>query len=257
MKLFLGEEILGKLSDAEQYTWNFIEDNQSKILTMSITGLADLAHVSTATVVRTLQKRGFAGFSDYKSSVKRDQMKVKCADLEIQGLTDEANEFIVKNVEEVVRTVKLLDAKSLSNVVNVLKNARQIMIVAQGSSVSIANDLAYRLCMLGVNATCIYYDNMNVLVSNLTADDAIFVLSNSAETQALIPVVKTAKKNNVKIVTLTCNHQGILAKSSDYVLLAHQHHLEHSQLTHDAASRMMLEMLCRILLDLFLLDRKL
>ncbi|KXT62385.1 hypothetical protein [Lactococcus sp. DD01] len=46
-----------KLSDAEMYTWEFLEENKSKVQLMSITQIAEEAHVSTATIVRTLKKK--------------------------------------------------------------------------------------------------------------------------------------------------------------------------------------------------------
>lgn len=237
-----------KLSDAEMYTWDFLEENRSKVQRSSITQIAELGHVSTATIVRTLKKRGFEGFSDYKNLLKRHHQTDQ---QEIKGLSKEANDFIYKNLDEVVRTINLLDGQELSHILEALTTSQTIMIIARGPSTGVADDLTHRLQSLGKNAVSRYFDSMMDYADKLTADDMVIALSSSGTTPRILAAVKKSKRQGAKVLAITCNYQSELAQLSDFVLLAYKSKLEKSALLGDAASRMTLELICRILLDLY------
>lgn len=59
-----------KLSDSEQYVWDFIQENIQNIPNYSIVKLSELANVSTATIVRTMKKKGYEGFTAFKHHLK-------------------------------------------------------------------------------------------------------------------------------------------------------------------------------------------
>lgn len=59
-----------ELSSAELHLWNIVENNPEKIATMSIVKLSQLANVSTATIVRTMKKMGYSGYTSYRESLK-------------------------------------------------------------------------------------------------------------------------------------------------------------------------------------------
>ncbi len=48
-----------KLSESEQFLWRFIEAHILDIPDYSIIKLSELANVSTATIVRTMKKKGY------------------------------------------------------------------------------------------------------------------------------------------------------------------------------------------------------
>lgn len=64
-----------KLSSTESFAWKFIQDNLEIIPTLSIVELGEKANVSTATIVRTLRKKGYQGYSDFKHDTTEVQAK--------------------------------------------------------------------------------------------------------------------------------------------------------------------------------------
>lgn len=48
---------MSNLTNAESYTWQIIQENYEKIPQLSISELAELAHVSLSTVNRTVRKK--------------------------------------------------------------------------------------------------------------------------------------------------------------------------------------------------------
>ena len=82
------------LSDAERYCWDVIQEHYDEIPELSISKLAEIAHVSMSTINRTLQKKGFKGYSDFRFSIKEKHLP------EIEGFSAEILAAIAKNEEE-------------------------------------------------------------------------------------------------------------------------------------------------------------
>ncbi len=244
---------MDKLSDAEMYTWNFLEENRAKVQHYSIIQLADLAHVSSATIVRTLKKRGFDGFSDYKNALKRDNLDVKQENLRVKGLSDEANTFVYKSVEEVTRTVNLLNADDLSSIVKLIKSSKIIVTIARGVNAGVCDDLTHRLQTIGKNAISRYYDNMVSYAERLTSEDLIIVVSSTGDEGIIVSAVKAARKHGTKAIVLTCDYQSSLAQVADYLLLAYRTKLDKEELAGDAESTIPMELLSRIMVDMYLI----
>ena len=55
-----------KFSPSEQHLINYINNHQLDIAEMSIVKLSESANVSTATIVRTMKKLGYDGFTSFK-----------------------------------------------------------------------------------------------------------------------------------------------------------------------------------------------
>ena len=62
-----------RLSESEQYLWDFIQKNITNIPHYSIVKLSELANFSTATIVSTMKKKGYEGFTAFKHSLKEKE----------------------------------------------------------------------------------------------------------------------------------------------------------------------------------------
>ncbi|MGM9886150.1 MAG: MurR/RpiR family transcriptional regulator [Lactococcus sp.] len=242
-----------KISDTETYTWDFLEKNMAKVQLSSITELAELAHVSTATIVRTLKKKGFDGFPDYKNSLKRANHDSL---IRVAGLSDEANAFVYRNLEEVVRTIGFLNTDSLSDMVEAIDKARQIVIVARDAGEDIGDDLMHRLQSIGKNVITRYYDNMEEYAGKMQADDVMIALSFTGQERIIIEAAKKAKRKNATVLALICDFPSELAKISNSYLLGYKSKLEKEIVAADEESSMPLELLCRILLDMYIIYKE-
>lgn len=247
---------MGNLSDAEMYAWNFMEENKSRIQLMSITKIAEEAHVSTATIVRTLKKKEFDGFSDFKNSLKRTNNGEGSGYKKIVGLSDEANKYIFKNLIEVSRTIGLLNPQDLENISKDLIGANTIMMIARGYSEDVSDNMMHRLQTLGKSVVSRYYDDMCVYSEQLTKEDMVFIISPTGEDKLIVSAAKKAKKKGTKVVVLTSNYHSQLTQISDYYILAHQSKLEREELYGDAGSTISLGVICRVLIDMFIIYRE-
>lgn len=72
---------MSNLTNAESYTWQIIQENYEKIPQLSISELAELAHVSLSTVNRTVRKKGFEGYGEFRYSI-REKNSLKLMDFQ-------------------------------------------------------------------------------------------------------------------------------------------------------------------------------
>lgn len=97
-----------KLSGAEAYLWEYIQQNIQEISDLSIIKLSERANVSTTTIVRTMKKKGYDGYTSFKHHLKEQALNtlnfknIDQADAQIRR-------SILKNEQEVTRTINLLD----------------------------------------------------------------------------------------------------------------------------------------------------
>ena len=89
---------MSNLTNAESYTWQIIQENYEKIPQLSISELAELAHVSLSTVNRTVRKKGFEGYGEFRYSIREKKLP------EINGFSKEVLGAIAKNQEELLNS---------------------------------------------------------------------------------------------------------------------------------------------------------
>ena len=235
-------------SSTELYTWNFLEDNEDKVQSMTITKLASISHVSAATIERTLKKGGYDGYSDYKSSKKNRPHYI----LKESGFSVVAQELIEKNREEVNRTIDLLVPGDIEEIVHLIHKSQNIYIMSAGPTKSVANYFASKLQLSG--KSCIALDDKDYMLfyaNKMGREDLLLILSLYGETEEIILAGEIAKKNHANMVTLTSEGESTLAQQADYKMICYKSHLKKFGMTTDTASRISLEIIARVLLDMW------
>lgn len=90
-----------KLSETEQYLWDYIESHILEVPNYSIVKLSEQANVSTATIVRTMKKKGYEGFTAFKHHLKEQENKnINFSSLD--KVDEGIRRAILKNEQEVV-----------------------------------------------------------------------------------------------------------------------------------------------------------
>lgn len=57
---------MNHLTSVEIYIWNYLEENKAKIIQMTVAQIAESAHVSPSSIIRTLKKKIFLVFLNTK-----------------------------------------------------------------------------------------------------------------------------------------------------------------------------------------------
>lgn len=239
-----------KLTHTEQYIFKYLVDNPDN-LKLNITELAHQMHVSTSSIVRTLKKKGYSGYSEYRSLAKSKITR------RVGNFSDDINAVINKNLEEVIKTIDLLSAELVEDMVKAIHKADNLYIFALGSTTQIADYLVRKFNLL--NRSCFNIDDDDLLLhfsKQSTSKDVILVISQSGETPSLVHAVNVAKIHGSKVLLLSSGLGSTLDRISDLSMLSHESSLKKLEIESvDTASRMSLQMNARILSDSYVVYR--
>ena len=135
-----------KLTDTESYTWEYLNKNFKDIRQLSISELSELINVSNSTITRTLQKKGYSGFIDFKH-IMNNKISDELSVLTNEALTDDTRVSVLKSYQEVTRTLNMLDLESLNKAINEMASSKKITIFARGFSEFIATEMQTKILL--------------------------------------------------------------------------------------------------------------
>ena len=235
------------LSNAELYLWNFVQNNPEKIAKMSIVALSQLAKVSTATIVRTMQKMGYSGFTAYRESLKLRNSNFSV----LNGADDNIREVITKNEIEMDNTLHNLDYSTIEDSISMTKQANNIYLFARGFSESIARELMIKLQLTGKYAQLHTDPNIiKTVAKRIKTNEVVIFISLNGETDELVEAARELNKNDVPILTFTTNKNSSLAKLSTLIFNGYISKTNYFP-DYEVRSRLPLQIMTRIFADAY------
>lgn len=196
----------------------------------TVSELAAHIGVAASTVVRACQTLGYKGFQDLKLALVRD--------LAVHGVEDAAlihAEGITSTTPptEVVRAVLELSARTLGSAmgtvdgeafaaaVDVLDRASRVLVLGNGTSSAPAQDAAYRLATLGLNASApVDSIAQHVAAKQLDGNAVCLVISHTGATRETLTAATAAKARNAYLVAVTSFTRSPLVEIADSALVA-------------------------------------
>ena len=190
---------------------------------MTISELAESAGASDATVTRFCKKCHMKGFHHLKITLARELVESKKDDVKISGDVSESNikeslsNILANKVEELKQTVSMIDEKELSEILNLIRNARNVQFAAVGNTIPVALDGCYKFNQIGIpSVTNPIWETQIAYTFNLSKGDVVIIISNSGSSKRLIDVIEAAKAKEAYIVSITNSNNSPIAKISDY-----------------------------------------
>lgn len=240
-----------KLTNAERYTWETIQENYEKIPNLSISELAEMAHVSLSTINRTVRKKGYEGYGEFRYSLREKKLP------EISGFSTEVLGAIAKNEEELLQTIYNISAPNIEEAVKLIDQAQEILIFARGLSINVANELLRKL-QLFHKPVSLYDDPKQIAYYSRFVNEKslIIALSLSGANAEINQALRPAKQQKSKIVSLTTDAESELAQLSDIALIGYKSRLEVNFFDLDVHSRLPLFILERVLVDAYSIYKK-
>ncbi|WP_156321576.1 MurR/RpiR family transcriptional regulator [Lacticaseibacillus saniviri] len=244
-----------ELSPSEAYFWNFALKHQHQIMHLSITQLSATVNVSTATIVRTVKKQGFSGYTDFRHSLFRDEGSA-AQFISLNNVDQQIQQVVLQNEEEVTNTIKLMDINVIEDSIQLLKHAKTIYIFARGLSEMIATEMTLKFQLLGKSAQSQTDPNIIKTIANRVTDqDVVIFITLNGNTPELVHAAQVLAKNDVSNITLTTNQQAAIVPFSDEILLGYKSDLSYFQ-EFEVRSRLPLQVMARILLDSYVVRTK-
>ena len=158
------------------------------LLYLSASEVSSLADAALSTVVRTCQALGFKGFQDLKLSLAREDRPVTAE--EIQGevhVGDSPTVVLAKLRDGAREAVDLgighVDRDAFAAAVSAVSRARRVLCLGVGTSAPLAQDVAYRLLWVGIEADAPADAHVqHVRATVLDPEDVALVVSHTGST---------------------------------------------------------------------------
>jgi DNA-binding MurR/RpiR family transcriptional regulator len=200
-------EKIKKLNETEFQIYNFLTDHMADVRQMTIRELAQVTHVSTATIVRFCRHLGFAGFSELKFHMAhQDEFEPSLESYYANFL--ELNSFLKGLTGEKFQ-------KKLDQVCRLIESCNHSVFIGIGTSGALAK-YGYRYFTNVGIPSFVLTDPYFPITTHGYENTCVIVLSVSGETKELIIQIEELKKNGVKIISITNDENATISKMSDF-----------------------------------------
>lgn len=238
------------LSNSEKYLVGYIKNHLEHISQLSIVQLSLEANVSTATIVRAMQKLGYSGFTSFKIRLK-DENAENSKFSAVEKADQKIKETIFKNEREVTQTIQLLDSGMIEDAVQKIFYADKIMLFARGLSELIAKEMTIKFQLLGKYSEMHNDPNIIRTISNrISTKSLVIFISLNGKTEELVEAARNCKTNGVSTMTLTTNRQSPLGDLSEITFVGYKSKISYFP-DYEVHSRLPLQVIARILLDAY------
>ncbi len=216
------------LSPSEAKVGDFILKNPERVIRMTLAEIAEHSEVSGATALRLCRTLGYEGWLEFKIAITRSipvtsqliHDDIKEADP--PGLI--AQKVLRASIQAMEDTLAVFDEGAFTRAVDMIADARRVLIVGVGTSGPMAHEMFNRLFRLGINCwvqTDSYLQVMQAAL--LTKEDVAVVISQTGDSHDPIRTASEAKLNGCGVIAITGNALSLLAQTADVVLLSVSH----------------------------------
>lgn len=179
--------------------------------------LADSSGASEASVVRFCRDLGYNSFATFKIALSISLLQE--TPVHISHSSDPVDNSLTTTVNSLKDTATLLGRANLDQAVEVVGHADCIYFFGVGASSVIADYGKYRMMRLGFQTHA--FSNMHSAImttSCMKENDLLVLVSGSGNTQDIIRTAQQARQQGGKVMAVTGNTKGELAKLSDLCL---------------------------------------
>ena len=228
--LTLIQQIEKELPSSERRIADYVLQNPSAPLFMTMTELAAAAGSSPAIVVRLCKRLNVDGYSDFKIRLSREVFSNEGKEEEPEQVMDNFYDSGLGTRDLIVQYIKftsknlanlesILDPKTVDDAADLIHHSKTVLLLGTGSAEVILNDLQYKLARLGKNV--IYTKDVNLQIAqsySMTEDMVAFGISYFGEDQLVNAAAKAVKDSNGKLITLTKIGHNHLSRLADVKL---------------------------------------
>lgn len=192
---------------------------------MTLAEIAQRSGVSDATALRFCRSLGYEGWLEFKIALV--QALPHSPQLIHNGLSAEdspgtlARKVLLGSKQAIDDTLSVFDPDAFQKALQLLMQARSILITGVGTSAPMAHEMHNRLLRLGLNCQAQTDSYIQVMqVALMTSQDLVVVISQTGESQDPFRTASEAKTVGVPVLCITGNALSPLAVISDVVLLS-------------------------------------
>jgi len=206
---------------AERKVADYILANPQEVVRLNVTDLAERSGSSDATVIRMCKRLGYGGFYQMKLALAEELGRYQMVGyMDSSENPRNAKEVIQCLTRDLLRIADLLDEEKVQRCADMICASNRVFVSAVGNTIPVAMDFAFRLCRLGINATCetIVEYGMASMVKG-SRQDMLLAISHSGSSKHVIQTVELAARKQMPAVAVTGSSSSTLARRADFFLL--------------------------------------
>ncbi|TCP21511.1 RpiR family transcriptional regulator [Scopulibacillus darangshiensis] len=173
----------------------------------------------------------------------------------VEKIDKKIQETILKNEQEVIKTIQLLDSGTIEDALQKIIHSRKITIFARGFSELTAKEMMIKFQLLGKN--CELHDDPNIIrtISKQIdkRDIVIFVSLNgktNGKTTELVEAALNCEQNGVSTILLTANQNSPLYELCEISLVGFKSEKSYFP-DYEVRSRLPIQVMARVILDAY------
>ena len=213
---------LSELRASEKKVAETVLKNPERVISKSITHLAEDSGVSEPTVTRFCRKLGLSGFMELKLCIARELPSGPYLHEDVTENDDLPvifEKLFNSGIEALKTALKQIDADTLMAAVDALSKAGRIDFYGQGGSAIVARDAYHKFFRLGIPCTIHDDPHMQVMsASFLNQGDVLIAISHSGSTKDIVESVEIAKKVGATVIGITGGHKSPLSTIADITI---------------------------------------
>ncbi len=221
------QEKISHLTEHQKIIINYILDNPRLFALSSIRELESKLNTSKATIVRLAQALGYEGFQELKSefleSVKNELdpiHKYKKFISERENQSDYLKMISDENVENINKSLELIEPESYLRAIDFFKNANHIYTMGMKMSNYLAEIAAYLFNRISLNASPMVYGGLKFTerIVNMSDRDVILAFAFHPYSPETVEAACYARERNVPVIAVTDSSIAEIIEHSDVVL---------------------------------------
>ena len=223
--LTLIRAVYPQLTQSERNVADFILEEPSKVLRLSIVEVGKQSGVGLATVNRLCNKLNYRNYSDMKIALAIELLSPDYSSPDPVTPDDDASTLLQKvvsiGVQNLRDTAALLNPNTLAEATEIIANAEHVECYATGGlSGPIAHMTQYRLLNLGIPCSVHTHPHQQVVSAGLLGPkDVALGLSHSGESPPVAQALEAAREAHAQTLCVTSSPYSSVASVADLILL--------------------------------------
>lgn len=221
------KNIYETLTDAEKSVADVILNDSIGVTKSTVKEISDKAKVAPSAVIRFCKTIGVKGFGELKKFLIEEFSQDKSITELLLPISanDTFKDIFTKTFQfgaaTLNDTLKMLNFEDIEEIIKKIIKAKRVVFFGVGTSSVIAIDAHYRFSQMGISSSyCSDMLFMNVTAANMSDEDLAIFISHSGRSKATVDAMRRAKEAGAQTVAISSYSQSVLAKESDYAIIA-------------------------------------
>lgn len=222
------------LRKSEKKVADYVLANEMECSRISLEKLAKRSGVSQPTVMRFVKAMGFEGFKEFRYQIIQQMSERDNRQKETYAMydypirpDDDVKQIPAKVVASTVKIIenmlKSISGEEFEKAIQMLTDARKIVLCGVENSSAAAKDLMTKLLYLGYD--CRFdedYYIQHICAAALTGKDVMVGISYSGQSKDTVDIMKAAKKAGAQTICITNFRESRISRWSDVILCSSQ-----------------------------------